>query len=535
MLADSAGRGIIMRVIFYAAAAAPALDAYATTYNVGDGHPFSSIGAVPWESLLPGDEVRIHHRPTPYREKWVIGRSGTAAQPIRVIGVPSALGERPIIDGANATTRQALDYWSEVRGIIKVGGSSIPADGIPQYIEIAGLDIRGAHQPATFTDDSGGVQAYSQNASAIFVEKGEHIVIRDCVLQGCGNGLFIASSDDAVSRHILIESCHILGNGNVGSGFEHNAYTAAIDIVYQFNHFGPLLAGAGGNNLKDRSAGLVVRYNCIESGNRQLDLVDAEDSSVIEQDPSYRATFVYGNLLIEPDGAGNKQIVHYGGDSGNEPQYRKGVLYFHHNTVLSTRGTSTTLFRLSSNDEHCDARNNNFHVTHAGGGLSVLDSTGVIDLSHNFHKPGWIPASSGLQGAVNDDGTSIVGSDPGWWRTGNFDYRLAPGSICIDAAGPPHPATLPAHAATGVFIPSRQPALRCTVGSGTDVGAYEQALIGDIQFDQRIGLSDLSILLANFGSNCGVSGNCVADLNGDELTNLSDLSILLAGFGLGCP
>ncbi|WP_419641612.1 hypothetical protein, partial [Thiolapillus sp.] len=63
---------------------------------------------------------------------------------------------------------------------------------------------------------------------------------------------------------------------------------------------------------------------------------------------------MYGNVLIEPDGAGNSQMVHYGGDSGdsgdsgNESIYRKGTLYFYHNTVVSTRDGNTTLVRLST-------------------------------------------------------------------------------------------------------------------------------------------------------------------------------------------
>src|SRR6185503_15289607 len=138
-----------------------------------------------------------------------------------------------------------------------------------------------------------------------------------------------------------------------------------------------------GNNLKDRSAGLVVRYNWIEAGNRQLDLVDGEDSSSIRNDPRYRETHVYGNVLIEPDAAGNRQITHYGGDSGGTASYRKGVLYFYHNTVVSTRTDRTTLFRLSTNEEHCDARNNIVYVTAAGNTLALIDDTGALSVSHN--------------------------------------------------------------------------------------------------------------------------------------------------------
>ena len=517
-----------------ALAVALAAAAHATVYNVGDGQPYPSIGAVPWESLQSGDEVHVHWRAAPYREKWVIARQGTQVAPIRVIGVPGPGGALPVIDGENATTRLLLDYWNEVRAVIKVGGASFPTDVMPQWIEIANLDIRGARTPATFIDDAGNVQTYAQNAAAIFIEKGENIVVRNCIIRDSGNGLFVASSDAAVSRDILIESCHIHANGNAGSIYEHNTYTAAIGITYQFNRFGPPLAGAGGNNLKDRSAGLVVRHNMIEGGNRQLDLVDAEDSSVIESDPRYRTTHVYGNVLIERDGDGNKQIVHYGGDSGNTFGYRQGILHFYNNTVFSRRAASTTLFRLSTNDEHCDARNNIFHVTHAGSGLSILDSTGVIDLSHNFHRPGWIDASSGLAGIVNDDGTSLVAADPYFARWALGDYRLLPPSICRNAATALHPDVLPVHDVTGVFRLDRMPGLRVRTGGALDVGAYEDACAGDVNVDFVVDLEDLSTLLAQFGGDCGVQP-CAGDLNGDGTVDLTDLSLLLASFGTTCP
>lgn len=506
----------------------------ATTYDVGDGQPLATISAVPWESLQPGDTVRIHWRPAPFREKWVITAQGTAAQPIRIVGVPGPAGELPVIDGENAVTRLQLDYWNEPRAVIKVGGSSIPADVMPRYIEIASLDVRGARRPTTFTDDAGAAQTYAQNAAAIFIEKGEHITIRNCIIRDSGNGLFVASSDAAVSRDILIDGCYIHDNGNVGSAFEHNTYTAAIGIVYQFNHFGPLLPGALGNNLKDRSAGLVVRYNRIDSGNRQLDLVDAEDSAIIQADPGYRATFVYGNLLIEFDNAGNKQITHYGGDSGNEPTYRKGTLYFYNNTIESRRASSTTLFRLSTNDEHCDARNNIFYTAHAGGGLSILDSTGAIALSHNWHKPGWITASSGLAGTVSDDGTSIVASASPFQNLASGEYRLPAGSPCIDASAPLLPQCLPDHDVLSQFRADRQPGPRPR-GVALDIGAFEGFCPGDIDLDRTVGLQDLAGLLRDFGdAACNDATPCLGDLNRDGSVDLGDLALLLAAFGNAC-
>jgi hypothetical protein len=114
--------------------------AKATVYNVGTGQAYTSIGAVPWESLNAGDIVNIYYRAAPYKEKFVLARVGTANAPITVHGVLGPNGERPILDGNGATTRTQLKYYSQERGVIKIGGSTVPsADGVivnPQYLVI---------------------------------------------------------------------------------------------------------------------------------------------------------------------------------------------------------------------------------------------------------------------------------------------------------------------------------------------------------------------------------------------------------------
>src|SRR5262249_29917282 len=280
-----------------------------------------------------------------------------------------------------------------------IGGANTPPDTTPAYVTIESLDIRSARPPFRFTGDDGAMHTYADDAAALYVEKGQHVTVRGCVLEDSGDGLFVASAG-GLTADVLVEGCFLHDNGIVGSIFEHNNYTEATGIVFQYNHFGPLCPGCLGNNLKDRSAGTVVRYNWIESGNRQLDLVD---SDVLYTLPAYAATFVYGNVLVEPAGAGNSQIVHYGGDGGDASVYRKGTLYFYDNTVVSTRTDNTTLFRLSTNDEHADARNNVFYVTAAGSALAASNDAGTLDLRHNWLRAGWVATHNGsLAGAVND-------------------------------------------------------------------------------------------------------------------------------------
>ena len=406
----------------------------AATYEVGPDKPYTTIGAAPWAELQPGDAVLIHWRPEPYREKWVICRQGAGQAPIVVRGVAGPEGQLPVIDGNGAVTARGLNYWNEPRGVIKIGGANVPADTMPRHIVVENLEIRSARPPYSFTNDGGQTENYAENAAAVYIEKGENIVIRNCVLHDSGNGLFIGTLRDTPTRDILIQSNYIHSNGNQGSFYEHNSYTAAVGITFQFNRYGPLRSGAGGNNLKDRSAGLVVRWNWIEGGNRQLDLVDAEDSPVIQNDPRYRTTEVYGNILVEPADEGNRQIVHYGGDSGTTSRYRKGTLVFVHNTIVSTRTDRTTFFRLSTNEESCDARNNVFYATLPGDTVSMLDAAGALRLAGNWIKPGWRGTFGELQNRIEDAGGMVQSEAPGFASELNRNYRPAAGSACVNRA-----------------------------------------------------------------------------------------------------
>jgi len=441
-------------------------------YEVGPGKTYASIGAAPLSTLQPGDTVRIYTRSTPYKEKFVLCRQGTAAAPITISGVPGPGGELPIIEGIGALTAPGQNYWSENRGIVKIGGANFPPDTMPSYIVIENLEIRGARSSYSFTDDGGATVSYGANASTIYVEKCEHCTFRNNILHDAGNILFVASSDAAVSRNIVVEGNRIYDGGNSGSIYEHNIYTAAVGIQFERNWLGPLIAGAGGNNLKDRSAGTVIRYNWIDSGNRQLDLVDGEDSSIIRSDPSYRATHVYGNVLREPDAAGNRQIVHYGGDSGSAASYRKGTLYFYNNTVVSLRTDRTTLFRASTNEESIDARNNVFYSTAVGSTVSLADVNGVFNLSHNWIKSGWVTSFGSFTGTVNNDGTTVTVTPPGFVDEAGQDYRLTNFSPFVNAGGNLNAAVLPSHNVVLQYVKHAGSEPRPLNGV-LDIGAFE--------------------------------------------------------------
>lgn len=456
------------------------LAAKAAIYEVRPNTPLDTIAEVPWATLQPGDTVLIHWRATPYKEKWVICRQGTVDLPITVRGVSGPNGELPVIDGNGAVTPTNLNFASETRGVIKIGAANIPADTMPRYIVIENLEIRGGHPSYQFTDDNGATQTYSTSASSIYVEKGEDITIRNCRITDSANGFFVASNDDTVSRNILVEGNYIFGNGVVGSILQHNNYTAAIGITFQYNRFGPLRAGSGGVNLKDRSAGLVVRYNWIDGGNRNLDLVDGEDSVQIRSAPAYRKTFVYGNVLIKGDG-GNNQITHYGGDSGATANYRKGLLYFYNNTIYSTRSGNTAVFRLSTNEDLCDARNNIFFTTNPGTSLAMLAESGVLNLANNWSKTGWRNSFEGaFNGSVTGGSSFVIGTSPGFVDAAGQDFKLAAGAGAENAGTSLHADVLPLHSPTRHYLKHQSSETR-PVSGAFDIGAFEFASVAPMQ------------------------------------------------------
>lgn len=463
--------GYLFRLIPLSIAFVFCANVFATDYHVGPNQALAAIADVPWATLQAGDRVYIHWRSTPYKEKWVINRQGTELNPIEIIGVSGPQDQQPVIDGDGAVTPSGLNYWNESRGVIKIGGSSVPSDGLPSYIVIENLEIRSARPAYQFTNDQGQTENYANNAASIYVEKAAHLTIRNCKLHDSGNGLFIGAFNGQ-TEDILIEKNYFFDNGIVGSFYEHNTYTAAIDITYQFNRFGPLRSGADGNNLKDRSAGLVVRYNWIESGNRQLDLVDAEDSEVLVNHPSYSTTHVYGNVLIEPDGAGNSQIAHYGGDSGTLDDYRKGDLYFYNNTVISTRSGNTTLLRLSTNDETAHVFNNVIYTTASGNHLALTSGDGTLNLDHNWLNTGWQNCHCTPNGTVNDLGNNQTGSDPLFTDFNNQNFRPLSNSPLVDQGNAIPSLLLPNYDASSEYLEHQTSATRQISGS-MDIGAFE--------------------------------------------------------------
>jgi hypothetical protein len=217
---------------------------------------------------------------------------------------------------------------------------------------------------------------------------------------------------------------------------------------------------------------LVVRYNWIEHSNRQLDLVHAEDSSLVRADPRYRETHVYGNVIIEHPNSGNNDICFYGGDGGSAQKFRKGTLYFYNNTIVSDRTDNTRLFRMATNDESIDARNNIAYVTAAGGNLQVLDNYGRLTLTQNWFKTGWTPfVTNRPKGSITNNGT-VTGASPGFVNLAGQDYHLTAGAQTVDAGTILNPLVLPTNDDVREYVKHLASVPRA-LHNALDIGAYE--------------------------------------------------------------
>ncbi|HKQ53661.1 MAG TPA: hypothetical protein VJT74_14900, partial [Pyrinomonadaceae bacterium] len=207
--------------------------------------------------------------------------------------------------------------------------------------------------------------------------------------------------------------------------------------------------------------------------NRPFDLVDAQDSSILRTDAAYHKAFVYGNVIVEnPLAGGNNDIVHFGGDTAGGKGYKLGPLYFYNNTLVSNRTDNTRLFRLDTNNQVCDARNNIAYVTAAGSTLKVLDSFGQLTLTQNWFKTGWSPFNvSHPKGTITNNGT-VTGTAPGFVNLAGQDYHLASGSACIDTGTTLNPAVLPTHNVVMEYLKHQSSVARAVHGA-LDIGAYE--------------------------------------------------------------
>lgn len=443
------------------------------TWHVGPNQELKSIGDVPWYDLKAGDTVFVHHRSEPYRERILISGRGTQEQWIRVLGVPGPNGELPVISGDRATSRNLRFRWDkpdlvEWLGVVLVavgpGTEANPGPKPPAYIEIANLQVQDGFSTYRFQAADGTWLKYNGFAACIYARSVDHILVRNNVLTNCGQGFYNWTGDGATDTWwaalqyaTVLSGNHFFNNGNPKSYLEHQVYTESDGVTIEYNRFGKQRPGALGSQIKDRSAGTVIRYNWIDQAlaGWDLDLVEPEESWLsLGSKPQYRQTFVYGNVIVSK-GVAYPNLIHWNEDH----QARRGRatfpdarLFFYNNTVVIFSGRSGSppysLFNGTWGGYDCpemeipgiiEMRNNVIAVLHEGFWRRPPLRLGYcrkekIVLGTNWISPDTL-RDENVTGWNNTLKTTV--DDPGF--AAPDDFTLKPGTAAAAAAGETFP------------------------------------------------------------------------------------------------
>ena len=364
-------------------------------YEVGPARAFKDLNAIPWLSLKGGDTVRIHNddhtggAPTTYHQHVAIAASGTATQPLRICGVPDEKGIKPVIDGADATTRTDENWaggWVENLALLLLydgdhkWGAALQQN---RNVIVEGLHLRNA-RPAFGIIKAGSPKPvpYDGSAACVMVQTGIGILIRGNELENCSQGIFTnaRTPGGAMVYDLTVQGNWLHDWGGADNFLVHAMYLQAIGMQVQFNYIGASVPRALGNAIKSRSVQNFLRWNYVSqpviTTARAFDLVEpqafvcyviprdfafvyhggGEPSDCYPPNPgpaadtitadqiaanyeSYFSDYIYGNIM---DDTGTEvPFVHYGYDqqtaAGPAFNRRGGTLYYWNNTHLTHR------------------------------------------------------------------------------------------------------------------------------------------------------------------------------------------------------
>lgn len=430
-------------------------------YHVGAGQAITTLSGISWSSLQAGDTVYIH--PGTYHEKINISGQGTESNPIRVIGVLDGDGNRPVINGENATTPSSADYrWTDPALVqINCLVSIMPsASLLPTWVEIKNLEITGARVYNTFTAENGSIYNYGAFASGIYIRSVQHVLLKNCYIHNNNLGIYnwTGSGDaayDGLSSDLIISGNNFINNGRYQGYGEHQIYTEALRTTIEYNHFGPNTSGAYGSQIKDRSGGTIIRYNYFDENSElgwMIDLVEPENGwDAIGTTDLYKQTFVYGNIFRRT--RNHELLIHWNGDNAASTRGRAvvdgGKLLFYNNTVIDVSNSTDVwdgFYRVVSSrggSGDCltqempgvvDMRNNIFASQAAGSNGYLVPLFDDCDNANHVFGKNFATIGYGLGTVATRTGEEkiISGATAGFVTAS--DYHLAAGSAAINAA-----------------------------------------------------------------------------------------------------
>jgi len=391
--------------------------AQATVWNVTNLSEFrTALGVV-----NPGDVIQVQYGVYPVTAssdpKHWFTRAGTVADPIQIVGVLDAGGNRPAFDATGTAIERGIFYmWTYNSNYV-----------------VENLEFRNAR--------GGG------NAAAAYI-RANNITFRNCYSHHNDDGWFSTSE----AQNTLLEFCETAYNGD-GSGYSHNYYVNSASMTVRGNY---IRDSVGGQNFKSRCSHLVFENNFMErDGNYTWEIA----SNNVDN------TLMIGNVIIKGPSAVNSRII--GLTDGTSSNASTGTLTMINNTVVATASNHLFFFTLSVATTDLVLYNN--ILTGPSTNLWSWAGSGTRTGSHNWFQTGmYVPA-----GITN----STIGSDPGFVDPGASDYHLLPGSACRDV-GNNAPQWLNRYDVWETRVPDAEYVLHLAttprpVDSTLDIGAYE--------------------------------------------------------------
>jgi hypothetical protein len=386
-------------------------------------------------AAAPGDVIEVDGNATYSSVRWT--KSGTAAQPIRIVGLPAG-GMRPRIQGGTNSVEVEADY-----------------------VVMEGFEITGG-------------------SSRCFFQHGHNNTLRDSVVHDCPRQGILGA--DQGSGNFLLEYVEVHHAGG-GEG-DHQIYMATDEVAHPGAVFRMQYCyvhdANGGNSVKSRSERNEIYFNWIEGAlYHELELIGPDPDGAAAQwtvDLKREDSDVVGNVLRK---TGTSFVARIGGDNTG---WSKGRYRFVNNTIITTTG-SGAVFRLFDELESVEMHNNVI-VTNGSGGPNVMRASTSefmwVSGTNIAGSNNWV-----MNGATNVPtqwtGT-IMGASPGVANL-TSDPRPAAGSPLIGAgsASPSGPAGFPLPSPQ--WPPGFHPPLRALIPAGgaaarpsdgmIDIGAFE--------------------------------------------------------------
>ncbi len=339
------------------------------TYDVGPSQPYRRLQDVATKWMPAGSTIRLHNEdgtglsPTTFHEAIQIVTAATAAQPVRVCGVPDAKGNLPVLDGVDATIHPEVQPTMVGAALVTVGGDTksvaYPGYTAVQNVVVEGLHLRNARAGVRYAVTRGSDGEWTDGASCLLIEAGHQISVIGVEMEGCATGgqsLWTKAQWNGSSLNHLWEGNNLHGNGVAQSAAAHQLSLGAWGEVVQFNAISGMVSGSAGDDL--RSAGVldVIRYNYLGDGAAHLlDLTEVGDGApylsfarfvaqsdtglldgdhVAEWQEALNTEFVYGNSYVN---GSTVTPIHFGYDRDGTEVARKGQLYWYNNTFVQTQ------------------------------------------------------------------------------------------------------------------------------------------------------------------------------------------------------